>query len=179
MSRSSIIGPGSLYSFSKLGQLPIPPTVAERLPQSRFQYSPNNPHNSATSHLPNIDPAILETAANEASQSSSSTSVSRTNRSRNYAVSQRLKNAFRLESQDHMLKDYQREREYKFCLKCGSTTVTVNFENVPSARVGLWGRCDEGKDYTHHKFVTLTSAEYQKMREWPLDRRLSYWRFEK
>lgn len=70
-----------------------------------------------------------------------------------------------------------RERLYAMCVKCGCTTVTVNFDCVPSARVGLWGRCVDSKDYTHHSFATLSAPEYQRLREMSAEARLNWWRY--
>lgn len=93
-------------------------------------------------------------------------------------LSKRMKDAFRLENQKYMLRDANRERRYRFCTRCGITSVTVNFDQVPSARIGLWGRCADERDYTHHHLVELSQQEYEKVREWPIDKRLNWWRFE-
>lgn len=92
-------------------------------------------------------------------------------------VSRRLKDLFRLENQKHMRNDATRERRYAFCVRCGITTVTVNFDAVPSARIGLWGRCANDSDYTHHSFTEISPTEYKKLREWPVEKRLHWWRY--
>lgn len=89
----------------------------------------------------------------------------------------RLKDLFRLENQKHIRNDLTRERRYSFCVKCGTTTMTVNFNHVPSARLGLWGRCVDGLDYTHHRFAQISPEEYRKLREWPASKRLNWWRY--
>lgn len=121
MSRASVFGPNSLYSFTKFGSL---------------------------------------------------------NRNNCPVMSKRMKDAFRLENQRYMLRDTERERRYRLCTKCGITTVTVNFDKVPSARVGLWGRCVNDRDYTHHRFAELSRREYEHIRDWNIDKRLNWWRFE-
>lgn len=126
MSRSTIFGPGSLYSFTKFGGLQRSAGLTG------------------------------STAANK-----------------------RLKDLFRLENQKHIRKDELRERKYQFCTRCGITSVTINFNEVPSARIGLWGRCVDEKDYTHHRFAELSQAEYKKLREWPVNKRLDWWRYDK
>ncbi|CAG9575045.1 conserved hypothetical protein [Leishmania major strain Friedlin] len=100
------------------------------------------------------------------------------NRSNGVVLSKRMKDTFRLENQKHMRKDFDRERRYRLCQRCGITSVTVNFDQVPSARVGLWGRCVDGKDYTHHRFVELSQREYEQLRDWPIEKRLNWWRYE-
>ncbi|EPY31885.1 hypothetical protein STCU_03139 [Strigomonas culicis] len=121
MSRSSVFGPGSLYSFTKFGPL---------------------------------------------------------NRNNGVVLSKRMKDVFRLENQKYMKNDHDRERRYRLCTRCGITTVTVNFDQVPSARVGLWGRCVDDKDYTHHRFAALSQGEYEHIRDWPLEKRLNWWNYE-
>lgn len=121
MSRASVFGPNSLYSFTRFGSL---------------------------------------------------------HRNSGAVMDQRTKDLFRLENQKHMRKDFQRERWYQLCTKCGITTVTVNFEAVPSARIGLWGRCVGDTDYTHHRFVDLSQREYEHIRDAPIEKRLHWWRFE-
>jgi hypothetical protein len=86
-----------------------------------------------------------------------------------------MKAACRLESQSYMKRDSSRLRQYALCQKCGNTTVMVNFDQVPSARVGLWGRCVDDKDYTHHKYYPITQREYEQLRELPpTDRIVSF-----
>ncbi|CBH16915.1 uncharacterized protein TEOVI_000609900 [Trypanosoma equiperdum] len=123
MSRSTVFGPGSLYSFTKFGS---------------FNRSPTN-----------------------------------------CTLNKRMKDIFRLENQKHIRNDFDRERRYRMCTKCGITTVTINFNNVPSARVGLWGRCADDKDYTHHRMVDITQREYEVLRESPVEKRLNWWRYER
>lgn len=137
MSRASVLGPNSLFSFTKFGSFPI---QKQRL-----------------------------AAARESSLYGPSAGMSSGNR--------RLKELFRLENQKHIRNDLTRERRYRFCVQCGTTTVTVNFNNVPSARVGLWGRCVDNKDYTHHRFADLSQEEYMKLRDWPTEKRLNWWRY--
>jgi hypothetical protein len=98
---------------------------------------------------------------------------------RNVTAPHRLKALFRLENQKHVRNDSQRERRYLFCPKCNTTTVTINFDQMPSARIGLWGRCVDGRDYTHHKFVGVSQADYMTLREMAPEERGSWWRFER
>lgn len=121
MSRSTVFGPGSLYSFTKFGAL---------------------------------------------------------NRSSAPTLDKRTKDLCRLESQKYMRKDSTRERRYRLCTRCGATTVTVNFDQVPSARIGLWGRCVDDKDYTHHRFVDLSAREHAIIRDWAPEKRMHWWRYE-
>nr|CCC94656.1 conserved hypothetical protein [Trypanosoma congolense IL3000] len=120
MSRSTVFGPGSMYSFTKFGSF------------SRAPVSDMN---------------------------------------------KRMKDVFRLENQKHIRNDLDRERRYRFCTRCGITTVTINFNVVPSARIGLWGRCADDKDYTHHRTVDLSQREYELLRELPVKERLHWWRY--
>lgn len=99
------------------------------------------------------------------------------NRADGPELTKRTKDLFRLENQKHMLNDVLRERRYRLCTRCGITTVTVNFDRVPSARIGLWGRCAGDRDYTHHRFVELSQREYQHIRDWPVPKRLSWWQW--
>ncbi|KAG8348135.1 hypothetical protein TRVL_01038 [Trypanosoma vivax] len=121
MSRSTLFGPGSLYSFTKFGSLNRSPT--------------------------------------------------------NCVLNKRMKDVFRLENQKHIRADVDRERRYRFCTKCGITTVTINFDVLPSARIGLWGRCANDADYTHHKMAEVSQREYEQLREMPVEERLHWWRF--
>eukprot|EP00796_Vickermania_ingenoplastis_P003744 gene3744-2640_t len=82
-------------------------------------------------------------------------------------------------NQRHMLKDTARERRYAMCTRCGITTMTVNFDQVPSVRIGLWGRCADDKDYTHHRFVDLAPGEYRRLREMTVKKRLDWWNNDK
>ncbi|KAH9586528.1 hypothetical protein LSM04_007696 [Trypanosoma melophagium] len=123
MSRSTVFGPGSQFSFTKFGAL------------------------------------------------------RRTNS--NVVLNRRVKDIFRLENQKHIRSDVDRERRYRFCTKCGITTVTINFSAVPSARIGLWGRCVNDKDYTHHNFVELSRREYEQLRDSPVEKRVHWWRYER
>lgn len=137
MSRSTVFGPNSLFSFTKFGSFPV---QHQRM-----------------------------VAAKESSLYGTSASTNSGNK--------RLKDLFRLENQKHIRKDATRERQYRFCVQCGTTTMTVNFSQVPSARLGLWGRCVDNKDYTHHRFADISAEEYRKLREWPAAKRLNWWRY--
>lgn len=128
MSRTSVFGPNSLYSFTRFGSL-------NRQGSNAARGNTGEPTNK------------------------------------------RLKDLFRLENQKHIRRDNNRDRRYQFCVRCGITTMTVNFDQVPSARIGLWGRCVDDRDYTHHSFADLSAAEYRKLREWPTLKRLSWWRY--
>lgn len=94
-------------------------------------------------------------------------------------VPQRLKDMARIHAQKLIASDTTREWRYAFCRECGVTTVLVGFDETPSARIGLWSRCKDDRDYTHHKMVTIARAEYDKLKEWPVERRLTYWAFER
>ncbi|CCW63447.1 unnamed protein product [Phytomonas sp. EM1] len=96
-----------------------------------------------------------------------------------FEANKRTRYLFSLENQKHIQRDHQRERRYRFCVQCGIITVTVNFDRVPSARIGLWGRCVDDRDYTHHRFVELTQREHARLKEWPVERRLNWWRYER
>ncbi|CCW70857.1 unnamed protein product [Phytomonas sp. Hart1] len=100
-------------------------------------------------------------------------------RSHAFEANKRTRDLFRLESQRHMQRDFNRERRYRFCVRCGITTVMVNFDCVPSARIGLWGRCVNDSDYTHHRFAQLTQREHARLTEWPVERRLNWWLYER
>ncbi|ESL07646.1 hypothetical protein TRSC58_04661 [Trypanosoma rangeli SC58] len=97
----------------------------------------------------------------------------------NVVLNKRVKDVFRLENQRHIRNDVDRERRYRFCTKCGITSVTVNFNVVPSARIGLWGRCVDDKDYTHHNLVELSQREHKELRELPVKERIHWWRYER
>ncbi|RNF02997.1 hypothetical protein TraAM80_06047 [Trypanosoma rangeli] len=97
----------------------------------------------------------------------------------NIVLNKRVKDVFRLENQRHIRNDMDRERRYRFCTKCGITSVTVNFNVVPSARIGLWGRCVDDKDYTHHNLVELSEREHKELRELPVRERIHWWRYER
>jgi hypothetical protein len=94
-------------------------------------------------------------------------------------IPRRLRDACRIENNAKIAANTTRERRYSLCSKCGTTTVTIGFDQTPSARLGLWGRCTEAKDYTHHKFVALSKGEYDVLRDLPVDERLSRWRLER
>jgi hypothetical protein len=94
-------------------------------------------------------------------------------------IPRRMRDASRIENNAKIAANTARERRYSLCSKCGTTTVTIGFDQTPSARLGLWGRCTEAKDYTHHKFVALSKGEYDVLRDLPVDERLSRWRFER
>ncbi|CUG87547.1 Hypothetical protein, putative [Bodo saltans] len=94
-------------------------------------------------------------------------------------ISKRLRDASRIENNAKIAANTTRDRKYNLCTKCGTTTVTIGFDQTPSARLGLWGRCVDDKDYTHHKYVVLSKGEYEALRDLPLDERLSRWRFER
>lgn len=121
MSRSTIFGPGSTSSLTRLGQIAVPRDT----------------------------------------------------------IPKRLRDAARLENNKLVSAEQMRTRRYKFCTKCGSTTVLIGFDTTPSARVGLWGKCVDNKDYTHHKYVELAKGEYEVLRDLPIDERLNRWRFER
>ena len=95
------------------------------------------------------------------------------------SISKRTKDLIRLESQRFVQKDSTRERRYNFCTKCGITTVTIGFDKTPSARIGLWGRCVDNKDYTHHRMTHVSQGEYQRLRDMPVQERLSFWRYQR
>ena len=92
-----------------------------------------------------------------------------------------LKRQFRLESQKHMTQqkgtDDGRRRDYNICTKCGLISVVVNFRRVPSARLGMWGECKGGRDYTHHRLAPMTQAQYVKLQAIPVEQRASYYLF--
>jgi hypothetical protein len=79
------------------------------------------------------------------------------------AVPRHVIESFRLERQAHAGPTDARPHKYLLCTKCGVASVTVNFDAVPSARIGMFGVCEGGKDYTHHKFVTTSAAEYARL----------------
>ena len=84
------------------------------------------------------------------------------------------KSKWRLDEQPHMRGD-TRERKHALCRLCGSLTVTVNFSNVPSARLGMWGRCKDGKDFTHHRFVVIAEDHYKALRDRNVAERVRWW----
>ncbi len=88
-----------------------------------------------------------------------------------------LKRKFRLSLQKHMQKD-SREKRYAFCSRCGLTTMTVNFDRVPSARLGLFGKCKDGRDFTHHKFTTLKESEYRALQSVKMEDRATWLNFD-
>lgn len=90
-----------------------------------------------------------------------------------------MKESFRLENQSHMRKDVERQRLYSLCKLCGTTTVLVNFDKVPSARIGLWGRCKGDKDYTHHRYVSVSQSEYEGLKEKSPPERLNWLHYER
>jgi hypothetical protein len=100
-----------------------------------------------------------------------------------------LKDKFRLERQRHMQREAAlaasstsataavRTRRYVLCKRCGAASVLVNFDQVPSARVGMFGRCANEGDYTHHRFSTITAEEYQRLQSVPRAERVSSFLF--
>jgi hypothetical protein len=94
-------------------------------------------------------------------------------------VPKRMKDMARLEAQKSIMAESVRRRRYNFCTQCGSTTLSIGFDETPSARIGLWGRCVGNKDYTHHRFVSVAKGEYDRLREMTTEERLNHWRYER
>ena len=88
------------------------------------------------------------------------------------------KERFRLEAQKHMRNDTTRTRQYALCKKCGSMHVVVNFDVIPSARIGLWGKCVGGRDYTHHEFVAVSQSQYVRMQQMMPAQRITWFLFD-
>ena len=59
------------------------------------------------------------------------------------------RDALRLYNQRFIAKDPSMcaDAKHAICRKCGVTTVVMGFEQTPSARLGLFGRCVEGIDF--------------------------------
>ena len=96
-----------------------------------------------------------------------------------YPVPTGDKERLRLANQKHIQQDTSREKVYTFCKKCGNTRMTVNFNNLPSARIGLWTKCRNGMDYRHHVWVQILREDYIKMKEMELKERLNYYIFDR
>lgn len=81
----------------------------------------------------------------------------------------------RLTLQKFVINDPERQREamYHICRKCGLTTVVFGFERTPSARLGLFGRCRDDLDYTHHAFRRISKSQYEELRDVNRDERLT------
>lgn len=94
----------------------------------------------------------------------------------NHAVPEHMRRVARLENQSRMKQD-TRERRYAICTKCGVTTLTVNFDKMPSARLGIFGECADGQDYTHHRWSPLTGEEYKSLATVPFDKRVDWYLF--
>jgi hypothetical protein len=88
-----------------------------------------------------------------------------------------IKDRFRLAGKS-VFKNDTRQRNYAMCNVCGKTHTVVNFEAVPSARIGLFGRCKGDKDYTHHKFTFITQTQYDKMQAMEVEQRVTWLLFE-
>ena len=89
------------------------------------------------------------------------------------------KERLRLGNQQYIRDDVTRERLYTFCKKCGNTRMTINFNLLPSARIGLWAKCRNGLDYRHHLWVKILEEDYQRMKDMNLGERLNYFIFER
>lgn len=92
-----------------------------------------------------------------------------------------LINKFRLENQKHIKKEdatlapsERRQRQHMLCQKCGTMKLTINFDKAPSARIGMFGVCVGGTDYTHHRFHVLTSDQYRLLGPLPPNERLKW-----
>ncbi len=93
------------------------------------------------------------------------------------AVPKHLKDRFRLEKQKHIKEEdaeTARTRQYTVCTKCGVSSVVINFDAVPSARIGMYGTCVDGKDYTHHKFRVIPKFDYERMQDMSKKERLQW-----
>lgn len=94
-------------------------------------------------------------------------------------ISPQIKERIRLENQKFMTSDNTRERRYALCKRCGRLNLTVNFDQLPSARIGLHGTCVDDKDFTHHRMVEVTSEDYKTMTQMDLKKRLTFYYFER
>lgn len=97
-------------------------------------------------------------------------------------IPKHLKDRFRLEKQKHIKeedaeaasKNCTRPRQYTVCTKCGVSSVVINFDAVPSARLGMYGTCEGGKDYTHHKFRVVSKEDYERMQSMAMRERIQW-----
>ena len=98
------------------------------------------------------------------------------------AIPNYLKERFRLEKQKHVRDEEKagtpRPRQYTMCSKCGLSTIVINFDAVPTARIGMFGTCKNGTDYTHHKFSVVTKEDYDMMKSMTKEERVQ-WMFNK
>ena len=67
-----------------------------------------------------------------------------------------------------------RKKQHSLCSKCGSLMCTAGFDNTPSAAIGMWSRCVDNTDFTHHKFVALGEADYTRLRPLSAAERISW-----
>ena len=96
-------------------------------------------------------------------------SVTRFGKLAQHSATSSEKEYMRLSSQRYIRQDKEREKVYSMCRKCGNTRMTVNWDRIPSARIGLWGTCVNGLDYRHHAWIPIKESEYQSLK--PLERR--------
>lgn len=97
-------------------------------------------------------------------------------------VPRHLKERFRLEKQKHIkeedaeasARNMIRPRQYTVCTKCGISSLVINFDAVPSARIGMYGVCENGKDYTHHAFRVISKQDYERMQDLSKKERLQW-----
>ncbi len=87
----------------------------------------------------------------------------------------------KLENQKHIRKEMremspseQRKRQFVICQKCGVLNMVINFDKIPSARVGMFGLCTDGADFTHHKFAVISGDQYRMLQEKDIRDRLDW-----
>jgi len=71
-----------------------------------------------------------------------------------------------------------REKSFLFCKRCAVLRAMVNYEALPSARLGIMGKC-KGGDYRSHRWVKLSEAEYHQIKALPVDERQSHFYFDR
>ena len=84
----------------------------------------------------------------------------------------------RLSSQEFIVSDKDRTKKYSLCRKCGMTRMTVNWDVVPSARVGLYGECRNGLDYRHHNWIDIRGSDFQALKNMDCRDRLNHYIFD-
>ena len=72
-----------------------------------------------------------------------------------------------------------RLRQHALCRKCGCLTTTLNFDRVPSSRIGAWSRCRDNTSFVHHQFIGITVADHRQMQCMSAADRLDWFIFDR
>lgn len=95
-------------------------------------------------------------------------------------VSPYVMSKIRMQVQRQWQRDHKIGRTHNFalCKRCGITCAMANFDMLPTPRGGLGTQC-RGDTYDHHEFIAINEAEYDKMKDVPEQKRLTWFRFDR